>query len=352
VVRPPEQKEFTELVIRELQQRSDYLTDKQIDTIYLGGGTPSLMEPAHIRSILDSIHLRFEVHPDTEITLEANPDDINAEQALMLREAGINRISLGIQSLFDEHLRLMNRRHSAGQALDATLTLKSAGFDRISLDLIYGIPGLTEEQWISTLERITELPANHLSAYHLTFEPGTRFSVWKKKGIINEIPDEESLNQYRILREMLIGRGFRHYEISNFARGGELSRHNSKYWKNTPYLGIGPSAHSFNGDERHWNPSSLKGWTHQILNGSPPEGEKLDPVMKRNEFVMTRLRTDDGIDTEEFMQLFGARELEKLLNAAKPSLSRGDLLQEAGIIRFNPDSWFRSDGVMASLFAG
>lgn len=350
VIRPPDQRDFAGLIVQEMQQRSQYLEDKRIDTIYVGGGTPSLISAEYIQWILDSIGAEFDIQADAEITLEANPDDIDAGWASQFKKTGVNRLSLGIQALYDEHLKLMNRRHTARQALDVVALLKDHGFDAISIDLIYGIPGLTEDQWMSTLKQAVQLPANHISAYHLTFEPGTRFSTWKKKGILREIPDEESLNQYRLLRKVLVSNGFRHYEISNFARNGEVSRHNSKYWKNVPYLGLGPSAHSFNGKERNWNPSNLRLWAEGVRSGNRPEGEILDTLMQRNEFVMTRLRTDEGIDLREFRELFGLGELNRLMDAAQPIIAKEDLISENERIRFNPDSWFRSDSLLADLF--
>ncbi|MFO7617009.1 MAG: radical SAM family heme chaperone HemW [Bacteroidales bacterium] len=344
---------FAEAIGRELNYRSDYLAEKEIDTIYFGGGTPSLLKPLQLESILGSVTDHFTLAGDHEITLEANPDDLDEELLNAFRSIGINRLSIGIQSFEDQHLKLMNRRHASAQAVSAVRKAHRAGFERISIDLIYGIPGMSPEGWIRNLEQAIALPVGHISAYHLTIEPGTPFARYKREGIISEVLEKESVEQYVMLIDRLTTAGFEMYEISNFARGGAYSRHNLKYWLGGHYLGLGPSAHSFNGGHRHWNPGSLQRYYALVDQGEQPEGEEIDLETARNELVMTRLRTKWGITREEFNGLFGEKEWASLLEAAQPFIRSGDLLLRAdNHLVFNPESWFRSDGILARLFKG
>lgn len=341
---------FVEILLDELAYRNDYLTDKKIDTIYFGGGTPTLLPPTKLAIILNELSRYFQFNPDTEITLEANPDDLTPAGLVEYRTIGFNRISIGTQSFFDEHLQMMNRRHNAAQAMGAVRLAADCGFGSISLDLIYGIPGMTMAQWEHNLIVAAGLPVNHVSAYHLTIEPGTRFGKLKKEGFFTEIPDEQSVEQYKLLIAILGGHGFEQYEISNFARGGQYSRHNTKYWTGAPYLGLGPSAHSFNGIERHWNPSSLTRYSSDIRYKKLPEGETIDPIMQRNEYIMTRLRTKWGIGSGDFRTKFGESGWLDLLTMAEKHLIKGDLILDEGWIRFSPEAWFHSDGILSDLF--
>lgn len=341
---------FVKSLLVELAFQNDYLTDKQIDTIYFGGGTPTLLSPGKLDAILIRLKELYEVAKDAEITIEANPDDLHRKGLEQYRNTGFNRISIGTQSFFDEHLRLMNRRHDAAQAIDAVQMAVDSGFDNISLDLIYGIPGMTATQWEHNLKVAAGLAVNHISAYHLTIEPGTRFGKLKKSGLFSEIPDEQSVEQYRMLLAILGTSGFEQYEISNFARGGRYSRHNTKYWTGDSYLGLGPSAHSFNGTQRHWNPASLTRYTEDIHNRKLPGGETVTPVMRRNEYVMTRLRTARGIESIDFQVEFGESGWYELLYMAEKYLIQGHLVLEDGRIRFNKEAWFHSDGILADLF--
>ncbi|MFA5815388.1 MAG: radical SAM family heme chaperone HemW [Bacteroidales bacterium] len=344
------QEGFVKTLIGELIFRNDYLTNKQVDTIYFGGGTPTLISPGQLGVILKRLKELFEVDKDAEITIEANPDDLHREGLEQYRKIGFNRISIGTQSFFDEHLRLMNRRHNAAQAIEAVRMAGDYGFDNISLDLIYGIPGMTAIQWEQNLKIAAGLPADHISAYHLAIEPGTRFGRLKKAGVFSEIPDEQSVEQYRMLLAILGATGFEQYEISNFAREGRYSRHNTKYWMGDSYLGLGPSAHSFNGTQRHWNPANLTRYTDDINIRKPPKGETITPVMHRNEYVMTRLRTSRGIDSLDFKINFGESGWFELLFMAEKHLVKGHLVLEDGRIWFNKEAWFHSDGILSDLF--
>ena len=344
------QEEFVRTLLGELDIRNDYLTDKKVDTIYFGGGTPTLLNPGHLGVIMKRLAELFEIDDQAEITIEANPDDLYPEGLEKCRSIGFNRISIGIQSFFDEHLRLMNRRHNAAQAIEAPGMACDSGFDNISLDLIYGIPGMTLGQWEQNLKRASGLPVDHISAYHLTIEPGTRFGRLKKAGIFSEISDEQSAEQYLMLLEVLGSNGFEQYEISNFARHGKYSRHNTKYWQGDSYLGLGPSAHSFNGTMRNWNQANLRSYTEKILQGKHPAGETITPVMRRNEYVMTRLRTAAGIRQADFQSEFGESAWNELQIMAGPHFRNGYLLMENGTIRFDRFAWFQSDGILSDLF--
>ncbi|MCX6226194.1 MAG: radical SAM family heme chaperone HemW [Bacteroidia bacterium] len=341
---------FVQALLKEVAFRYDYLTNKQVDTIYFGGGTPTLLNPAQLRVILKRLKELFEVHKDAEITIEANPEDLDRERLEQYRNMGFNRISIGTQSFFDEHLKLMNRRHDAAQAIHAVRMAASGGFDNISLDLIYGIPGMTSMQWEHNLMIAAGLPAGHISAYHLTIEPATRFGRLKKSGMFTEMPDEQSVEQYRMLLTILEDNGFEQYEISNFARYGQYSRHNSKYWCGNSYLGLGPSAHSFNGTQRHWNAASLARYTGNINSAKQPKGENIDPFMHRNEFVMTRLRTCRGIDSADFINSFGESGWFELLTMAEKHLKNGHLVYKNNRIFFDKIAWFHSDGILSDLF--
>jgi oxygen-independent coproporphyrinogen-3 oxidase len=245
----------------------------------------------------------------------------------------------------------MNRRHSAGQAVSAVKIARKTGFERISIDLIYGIPGMSQEGWVRNLEQAVALPVGHISAYHLTIEPGTPFARYRRNGIIKEVIEKESVDQYHRLISHLSAAGFDMYEISNFARNGEYSRHNLKYWLGGHYLGLGPSAHSYNGHQRHWNPGSLLRYYAMVDAAQPPEGEEIDQRTARNELIMTRLRTMWGLSREEMVTVFGEQEWNSLLEAAQPFLNSGDLLllSDKRLV-FNKESWFRSDGILARLF--
>jgi len=341
---------YVSALFDEMEYRNDYLTDKQIDTVYFGGGTPTLLSPRILGSILDRVKNRYLVEEGAEITFEANPDDLNRQSLQEYRSLGFNRISIGIQSFEDEHLKLMNRRHNATQAIEAVQLAADAGFSHLSIDLIYGIPGMTIGQWHRNLEIAAGLPVDHLSAYHLTIEPGTPFGRLRAEGKFNEITEDQSVDQFHSLLNILGSNGFEQYEISNFARNNGYSRHNTKYWTGESYLGLGPSAHSYNGSQRHWNPMDLAEYLNHVRHRRLPEGEELDPVMKRNEYVMTRLRTSKGIDEADFIRNFGESGWEEFLSATKKHLLRGDLVRENSRIRFNREAWFHSDGILSDLF--
>lgn len=313
-----------------------------IDTIYFGGGTPSVLSPAQVGILLDtSKDIWGPTAGHQEITLEANPEDLTPTYLEALLKAGINRLSIGIQSFDNKHLALMNRRHTGAQAAQAVRMARAAGFANITVDLIYGLPFMSADQWRGNVERVVDLAVEHVSAYHLGIE---RRTVFGKRGL-QEVTQEVSDEHFRVLQEVLLGGGYEHYEISNFARPGCRSIHNSGYWSGVPYLGIGPSAHSFDGvDLRCWNPSSNK----QYLEGQGAECEKLSAKDRRNEMVMTRLRTADGIFVDKIEdQAFKAR----LLDSAQKWLDRGWMVLRAdGWLSILPEYFLVSDGVIADFF--
>ena len=342
--------DFIATLEAEIRLKKDYLSDQTIDTLYIGGGTPTLLGADQLELILERINRWFTLSPATEITLEANPDDLDKEYLKSIRSAGFNRISIGVQSFIQTHLSLMNRRHDADQAKNAVELSAQAGFDRISLDLMYGIPGITLAELEFNLKTAAALPANHLSAYHLTLEPGTPFHTWSLGGKLRETDEEESYRQYLLLIGFLRDQDYEQYEISNFARPGERSRHNSKYWLGEPYLGLGPSAHSYNGTHRHWNPRNIGEWMRRIREGGEMEGEYLTRSMKINEHLMTRLRTRGGIKLKEYLIRFGEAEYERMTRVAARAVSQGDLIQDTTNLHFTPEAWFRSDSVLVDLF--
>lgn len=266
-----------------------------IETIYLGGGTPSLLNISQLSQILNTIHQNYSVAEDAEITLEANPDDVSKDKILDYVKLGINRISLGIQSFDDKILEFLSRRHNASKAEQVVQEIYDSGIENISIDVIYGIPQMSAESWQMSLEKALMLPVKHISAYHLTIEEGTPLSHLVKEKSITEVTEETSILHFRMLRETLLNKNFEHYEVSNFSLPGWNSKHNSSYWSGKKYIGIGPSAHSFDSSTRRWNTSSLYNYINCINNARYYyEEEHLSTQDKFNEYLITRLRTNIG----------------------------------------------------------
>jgi oxygen-independent coproporphyrinogen III oxidase len=299
-------KQYVQAVKEEMWLRKDYLYDKDIGTIYFGGGTPSLLTFLEIEELLTAISSTFKIQPHAEITLEANPDDLSSEFLESLKEIGINRLSIGIQSFSDADLILMGRRHNSVQAIDAVNRAKKAGFSNISVDLIYGIPGMSFQHWQTNLKTVIDLDVQHLSAYHLTYHENTPFWDKLQKGFIHEVEEEESIQQLEELIKYSEEYGFVQYEISNFARAGFISKHNSSYWNQTEYLGLGPSAHSYNHKTRFWNVSDINQYLMTLEKGKiMGEKEVLTNNDRFNDYVITGLRTIWGIDTDYILKEFG-----------------------------------------------
>lgn len=311
--------EIIKQLANEIEQRKNYLTERTLNTIYFGGGTPSILNEEELNLLMKSIHKNFSVAEKAEITLEANPDDLSIEKLLMLKKTGINRLSIGVQSFRDEDLKWMNRAHDAMQAKQAVMNAASAGFNNISIDLIYGLPTSTLADWKRNLEMAATLPVQHLSCYCLTVEDNTALHHFIKKGKVIEKKDEVSSEEFLMANEFLTGNDFEHYEISNYGLRNFHSRHNSSYWDNEPYLGIGPSAHSYNGISRQWNVANNIQYLNSMKDGKLLfEKEELSIEQQFNEYLMTRLRTSSGISMEYIESVFGkiyADELRQKISA-------------------------------------
>ena len=300
-------------ILKELELRKAYLHSKKIDTIYFGGGTPSLLDTEEIQQILAQINTLFKVATDAEITLEANPDDLTIPKIKSLKAAGINRLSIGIQSFYDEDLSDMNRAHNANEAKVVVQNCLNQGFEHLSIDLIYGGTTLSDENWIQNLKTAFNSGINHLSAYSLTVEPKTALSSFIAKGKKAPLEDEKSIRHFEILKSMAKEHSFEHYEISNLAKPGHYSTHNTNYWKGKPYLGVGPSAHSFDGETRQWNIRNNSQYIKLVSEkGAYFEQEQLSPYDQYNEYMMTALRTTWGVDFNRIQERFGAELLSYL----------------------------------------
>lgn len=336
-----------ELEIRASEQKNG----SSLETLYLGGGTPSLLRTGNLERIVATVKRLYSFSDNPEISIECNPDDLDDSLMAFLRELGFNRISLGIQSFRDEDLLLMRRSHNAEQASQAVHGLAAAGFDNITVDLIYGIPGQDLKAWGENIQKALELPVNHISAYHLTFEPGTVFDHWRKKGRISPVPEEKSVEMYRLLKEKLAGAGYEHYEISNFARKGWRSRHNQLYWSGLPYLGFGPSAHSFSGNYRHWNVASLKQYIKALEEGSPlSEKEELTDTERYHDYLITSLRTSEGADPGIILERFGESVLKHFSSKSSLFISSGRMIERGNRVAIESDSWLLADHIMRELF--
>lgn len=317
--------EYVNAACAELANRKSYLADRHIQSIYFGGGTPSQLQIKEIAILLDSINKHYDIDTNAEITLEANPDDVTPDFAHNLRNLGFNRVSLGVQSFNDRILKMLNRRHDAATAQDAVHTLQQAGLDNISIDLIYGLPTQLLQDFSSDLQKAFSLPIKHLSTYALSIEQGTLLQRKIQSNELAETDEDTFIAEYEIMMQQAHVHGFEHYEISNFALPGFESRHNSGYWNNTPYLGIGPGAHSFNGtDERQYNEPNLGKYISAA--GVPPHTiEHLTLSDQFDEQVFTSLRTRKGLSLKNLEKRFGEAWLEYLKRAAQKHIISGNL---------------------------
>lgn len=341
---------YVTALCRELTMRKDYLKGEKVETIYFGGGTPSQLGKDDFTLIFDTIREQYGLEQSQEITLEANPDDLTPEYLGMLSTLPFNRISMGIQTFDDATLKLLNRRHNAQTAIEAVGRCREAGFRNISIDLIYGLPGETRERWESDLRQAIDLNVEHISAYHLIYEEDTPIYKMLKQHRIDEVDEDSSLQFFTLLMEHLQKAGYEHYEISNFCRPGKQSRHNTSYWKGIPYLGCGPSAHSFNGTTREWNVSSIDTYIKGIEeNRRAFETEFLDPATRYNEFIITTMRTAWGTPIEKLKQEFGDEMWDYCRKMAAPYLANGKLEVHDGALRLTREGIFISDSVMSDL---
>lgn len=299
--------EMVGALLRELELRHDYLSDKTLQSIYLGGGTPSLLTVSELERLFEQIQVFFTIADDAEITLEANPDDLNSGYLQDLRKSPVNRLSIGVQSFFAEDLAFMNRAHTAEEADSCIQLAQDAGFANLTIDLIYGSPTTSLDRWRQNLERSVELGVPHLSTYALTVEPQTALAHFVAKGKVPAPKDEHMEEQFLLMLELLTAAGYEHYEISNWGQAGHQAVHNTSYWQGAPYLGIGPSAHSYDGNSRQWNIAHNIRYLQGLAEGKVPyEREEIDSVTRYNEYVLTRMRTQWGCRLEEIPASFQA----------------------------------------------
>jgi len=342
--------EIVSSIVKEANLRQDYLFQK-IETVYFGGGTPSLLSGNQLNFILGELHKIFSIDVSAEITLEANPDDITNEKLADWKEAGINRLSIGIQSFFEEDLQWMNRAHNAEQALASISNAQKAGFENISIDLIYGGPTLTNEHWKQNLQIAFDFLIPHLSCYALTVEPKT---ILSKKIINKELSDidhEKQANHFNHLQTFAILEGYDHYEISNLALPGKKSKHNANYWSGEHYLGLGPAAHSFNGKSRQWNVSNNSLYVTSIQqNNIPFEIEFLTITQQLNEYIMTSLRTSDGISLNNIKLIAGESISATVLYDSEKYILNGKMKLDSGHLILTNQGKFYADGIASDLF--
>ncbi len=341
--------EFISALLKEISLRKNHFVKEKFSTVYLGGGTPSVLSKEQLQRVLDRVLHDYSIDGDAEITIEVNPDDLTGDYIDFLKTAGFNRLSIGIQSFQEKDLDLMRRSHNAKQAKEC-ISLANRRFENISMDLIYGLPGLSLSEWEENVRIAMDQPVTHISAYHLTYEPDTVFHHWRKKGRLAEAPEQLSIDQYFLLRKLTKRAGFEHYEISNFALEGFRSRHNSTYWTGKKYIGLGPSAHSFNEKERSWNVSSLKKYIEKLNCGEDfSESETLTLKDSYHDYLLTSLRTSDGADIEHIHICYGEKILTHLKGKAMSFIESKDLILDKGILRMTPGGWLRSDQIIGAL---
>lgn len=342
--------QFVKAICKEIELRKKYLSNDTVQTIYFGGGTPSMLDLKEIDQIINALNKNFTIEKNNEITLEANPDDLKKEYLRGLKSIGVNRLSLGIQSFIPEDLLLMRRRHTVNQAVNSVKTAQDQGFENISVDLIYGLPNLSMQNWQQNIEKAISLNIQHISAYHLTIEPKTLFYKYYQNGKINLPSENESLDQFNKLKELTAKNGFVHYEISNFAKDGSISLHNTNYWMDVKYLGLGPSAHSYNLTTREWNISNIRAYMDGIFQGRPAkETEILSKNEKYNDFVITSLRTMWGLNTEKLEKNFGKAYLNDFIKKSKKYVDQNLMKNEKQNYFLTEKGIFISDHIIENF---
>jgi oxygen-independent coproporphyrinogen-3 oxidase len=343
--------EFIKALLKELSERAAEFQGNEMGSLYLGGGTPSRLTTGNLKKVMERARALYSLADGAEVTIECNPDDLDPGMIEQLKTLGFNRISIGIQSFREEDLQLMRRSHGASRAQQAVEDAFAAGFENITVDLIYGIPGQTEKDWRNNLDRVLTLPVSHLSAYHLTFEPGTIFDHWRKKGRLKAVDEELSVRMYEVLRKYMVEAGFEHYEISNFSKEGKKSRHNLLYWSGEPYMGFGPSAHSYNGTRRSWNVSSLDKYIESIHSGESLAGSELLSVKDQyHDYLLTFLRTIEGVDPERILERFGREFRDHFDRKAGFFRSKGSITVKEGRWHIDPDHWLLADHIIREIF--
>lgn len=341
---------FIDALLKEIGLQKSYLQNQRVNSLYFGGGTPSLLDTEKFKRVLDKVYNIFNVSEHAEITLECNPDDVTPDYFRKGGTDGFNRLSLGIQSFHDKELDFLGRRHTVRQNDQVIQWALEEGFSNISIDLIYGLPSSTPERWEKTLEMAFGYPIKHLSAYHLTIEPETVFGKMLYHGDLSELPEEDSLEQFRILVDYAQSKGFEHYELSGFAMPGYYSRHNTGYWMQEPYLGLGPSAHSYNGKTRQWNVSHIGLYIESVIKGQVPyEEEFLTTRDHFNEYLITRLRTQWGVNFYEIKRAFGEQYKNHLLRISASYLDQGYLQLNGDTLTLTRAGKFISDAIFREL---
>ena len=341
---------YIKALIRELEVRKDYLEGEAIETVYWGGGTPSMLQQADFEPVFNAVNRYYTLSSSLEITLEANPDDMTDKYVAMLRSLPFNRISMGVQSFHDAELRLLNRRHTAQEALRAILRCQQYGFSNLSIDLIYGLAGQTLNEWEENIDTAIRLQLPHLSAYCLTYEEGTALHQQWQEGLIKPADEETVILMFNMLIDKLEAVGYLHYEISNFSKPECFSRHNTAYWMDKKYIGIGPAAHSYNLHSRQWNIASLPDYIEGIAKNIPAiEIESINERTRYNEYLMTRLRTMWGIELAAFTTSFGQERLSFLLKQSTPFLRAGKMEKKADQLRITRKGMLVADGIIREL---
>lgn len=343
------QQEYCDALCRELEMRRNYIIGI-VDTVYFGGGTPSTLTRGQLQKILGTIKRNYTLSPSAEITIEANPDDLTPEYLTTLRSLSFNRLSMGIQSFDDTQLKALGRRHTAERARQAVEDARVAGFNNISIDLMFALPSSTHAQWQESIQQAISLHPTHISAYNLTYEEETPLYRALQQGKINAIDEDENLKQFETLIDTLSAAGYRHYEISNFALPGYESRHNSSYWHDIPYLGCGAAAHSYDGKSRGWNVADIKEYIDGINKGAPLfEIEQLTTAERYNDAILTRLRTADGIPCDWIREKFGDKLTDYMLKNAAPHIAAGRVKEQQGYLILTREGLFVSDAIIRDL---
>jgi len=336
---------------KEIKQEKEFLEGEELATIYLGGGTPSMLKPKELDRLFNTIKGNFSVNQEAEITLEANPDDLTPGYLTSLRQIGINRLSIGIQSFFDEDLEMMNRRHKSHQSKSCLEQAHKAGFNNINMDLIYGLPGMSNKKWKKNLDTAMNFEPAHVSAYHLGYESGTVLDYRRRKGKVQQVDEDISIEHFKILVECMEKNGYLHYEISNFALPGLISRHNTGYWKGKKYLGVGPSAHSFNGRTRRWNMSKNSSYMKGMDKGTDVyEEEILDNKTRLHDYLVTSLRTMWGTDMDYIRKEWGIEYHEHIYNHSAPYIKRGKIRDANGKLFLTRDGMLIADHIIQEIF--
>jgi oxygen-independent coproporphyrinogen-3 oxidase len=333
-------------------EKANHSSEKELcETIYFGGGTPSLLSIKELNNILASLFSKFEIAKDAEITLEANPDDITAEKLQLWKKAGINRLSVGVQSFLDQELVWMNRAHSSADSLRCIDEIKNAGFSDYSIDLIYGSPLLNNQDWLNTIDTVINKNIPHISCYALTVEPKTALHKMIAQNKKESVDAEKQAEQFVLLMNQMEQAGYEHYEISNFSKPGKRSKHNSSYWQGKKYYGFGPAAHSYDGIKRKWNVSNNALYIQSLKKNSiPSEEETLTSTQSINEYIMTSLRTLEGLDLEKINSLFGTNHVNQLLNASKIYIQSEKIIQQNNRLILTKQGKLFADGIAADLF--